>query len=133
MKGQKCEVCRGVHDTTDCPVMPQKQVGYMGNSNQASNNAFGNTYHPIWKSHPNFSWTSGGNPSGFQSYQSQPTGGNVGASSSDSDKKIEVIEEILANQTRIMQLLVTRDQETQLKLKENDTLLRNQQAAFLEY
>ncbi|XP_076945505.1 uncharacterized protein LOC143616596 [Bidens hawaiensis] len=38
---QKCEICRGGHDTVDFPVDQQEKVDYLGNHNRGAN-AYGN-------------------------------------------------------------------------------------------
>ena len=126
----KCEVCRGGHDTIDCPVSSEEQVDYLGNPNRGQNNAFGNSYNSGWRNHPNFSWKNGGEQSRFQPKQDHSSG-EVGGSSNGSEGNKE-IRDMLATQTQLLQQLVVKDKETQGKLLEHDTLLRNQQSAFLD-
>jgi len=124
----KCELCRGNHDTSVCPTMEQEQVDFVGN-NRNSNSGYGNTYNQNWKNHPNFGWRSGGNgnPPGFQPRtemnQDQSSGGG-------NDTK--EIKDILATQTQLLTQLISKDQETQNRLREHDTILKSQQSAFLD-
>ncbi|KAL8244068.1 hypothetical protein R6Q59_010326, partial [Mikania micrantha] len=65
----RCEVCRGGHETIQCPQMTdksQEHVDYMGNPNRGPGNAFGNSYNSGGRNQPGFTWKSG-NPPGFNS------------------------------------------------------------------
>ncbi|KAK1421779.1 hypothetical protein QVD17_24402 [Tagetes erecta] len=99
-KVQTCEICRGAHDTVDCPIAPTddvehvdyawgKSIGSYGQGDYSSgqtrfqNTAFGNSYNPNWKNHPGFSWRNQ-NPPGFQqrpqgSYQGQGSSSGGGS------------------------------------------------------
>ncbi|XP_076907440.1 uncharacterized protein LOC143563881 [Bidens hawaiensis] len=63
----RCEVCRGGHDTVDCPVGQQEKVDYLGNQNKGPN-TYGN---PGWRNSSNYGWRSRGNAQGFQPRQEQ--------------------------------------------------------------
>ncbi|KAK9057912.1 hypothetical protein SSX86_022751 [Deinandra increscens subsp. villosa] len=115
----KCELCRGAHDTRDCPLAPAEQVDYIGNRNQ-----FGNSFQSGWRSGQNSGWREGGNPPGF------PPRNNYGGG--DAGPTMKEITELVMNQTQILQQMNARDEATQKKLAEHDTLLRNQQASFLD-
>ncbi|KAK1428221.1 hypothetical protein QVD17_17050 [Tagetes erecta] len=79
--------------------------------------------------HPNFGWRSGGNgnPPGFQPRTEQNQG-----QSSGGDNDTKEIKDILATQTQLLTQLNSKDQETQNRLREHDTILKNQQSAFLD-
>ncbi|XP_076949774.1 uncharacterized protein LOC143622546 [Bidens hawaiensis] len=62
---QKCEICRGGHDTVDCPVDQREKVDYLGNQSRGAN-AYGNSG---WRNNSNYDWRSGGNAQGFQQRQ----------------------------------------------------------------
>ncbi|KAK1419647.1 hypothetical protein QVD17_28881 [Tagetes erecta] len=127
MSVNKCEMCRGGHDTIDCPLMTQEQVDFVGGQGRGTGGAYG------WRGHPNFGWRSGGNPPGFQQRQPPPhVGGDVGSSSSGGNDGIKKIEELLTNQSQLLNQLVSRDQVTQKRLDEHDILLKSQQSAFLD-
>ncbi|KAI3732677.1 hypothetical protein L1987_63884 [Smallanthus sonchifolius] len=125
MSAMKCEVCRGGHDSIDCPVAQQEQVDFLGNQKPP-------LFNSGWRNHPNFSWRSGGNPPGFQPRQNQYGGDRDGGQHSGSSSGEKEIKEMLATQTQLLAKLVRIDQETQGKLKKHDTLLRSQQYAFLD-
>ncbi|KAK1419540.1 hypothetical protein QVD17_28715 [Tagetes erecta] len=136
MSVNKCEVCRGGHDTIDCPTMSQEQVDFIGGQGRGSGGAFSGSYNPGWRNHPNFSWRSGGNPPGFQQRQPQASGdvgsGSGSGNSNSSGSELKDIKDLLTTQTQLISQIVNRDQETQQRLKEHDILLRNQQSAFLD-
>ena len=71
-----------------------------------------------------------GEQSRFQPKQDHSSG-EVGGSSCGSEGNKD-IRDMLATQTQLLQQLVVKDKETQGKLLEHDTLLRNQQSAFLD-
>ncbi|XP_039118786.1 uncharacterized protein LOC120254831 [Dioscorea cayenensis subsp. rotundata] len=55
-----CETCGAGHATTQCPILiaspaPTESVKYVSGEPRGPGNAFGNTYNPGWKNHPNFS------------------------------------------------------------------------------
>ena len=128
VKINKCEICRGGHKTSECPVTEQEQVDSL-NSGWLKPPYQNYTSNSNWRTQ-NSNWR-GGNPPGLQPRQNQFTSGDAGASSggSNGDKNIE---EMLATQTQMLAQLIGKDQETQQKLQEHDTLLRNQQNAFLD-
>ncbi|KAI3774711.1 hypothetical protein L1987_49271 [Smallanthus sonchifolius] len=119
MSAMKCEVCRGGHDTIDCPVTQQEQVEFIGNRKPP-------LFNSGWRNYLNSNWRSGGNPPGFQNRQNQYGGEREAGQNSGSSAGEKRIVEMLANQTQLLAQLVKTDQETQYKLKEHDTLLRSQ-------
>ncbi|KAI3814143.1 hypothetical protein L1987_18890 [Smallanthus sonchifolius] len=80
---QRCQVCRGGHDTRDCPVNNQEHVSYDGNQYQNRGYINNNTY--------GLGWRSGNNPPRFNGCQQQYGGGKAGANSRSSvnTRKIE--------------------------------------------
>ncbi|KAI3806718.1 hypothetical protein L1987_22632 [Smallanthus sonchifolius] len=65
LSAQRCQVCRGGHDTRDCLVNNQEHVSYAGNQNQ---NQGYNNYNSFGSG-----WRSGNNPPGFNGRQQQLT------------------------------------------------------------
>jgi hypothetical protein len=133
LKSEKCEMCRGGHATSECPLIHQEeQVDFVGDQNCGSNNSYGNSYNPGWRNHPNFSWKSSGNPPGFSSNsthnqgQGQYSGGNSG------NKVGSGIEGGLGKIEELLTQLVAKDAHTQKTLAEHDTLLKNPHSAFLD-
>ncbi|XP_076907101.1 uncharacterized protein LOC143563450 [Bidens hawaiensis] len=127
---QKCEICREGHDTVDCPVDQQEKVDYLGNQNQGAN-AYGNSG---WRNNSNYGWRSGGNAQGFQQRQehvSDPEA--VGSLSAGKSSGMDPdLKELLTKQSTMLSHLIDRDNSTQQRLAEHDTLLKNQQSSFLE-
>ncbi|XP_076885257.1 uncharacterized protein LOC143534716 [Bidens hawaiensis] len=125
---QKCEICRGGHDTVDCPVDQQEKVDYLGNQNRGAN-AYGNSG---WRNNSNYGWRSGGNAQGFRQEQvSDPeaAGSSSAGKSSGMDPDLK---ELLTKKSTMHSHLIDRDNNTQQRLAEHDTLLKNQQSLFLE-
>ncbi|KAD4385637.1 hypothetical protein E3N88_25806 [Mikania micrantha] len=139
MKVDRCEICRGGHATSECLVVNQEQVDYLGGQGRGNTNPFNNSYNQNWRNHPNFNWRSSGHPPGFQSGYSHNQGQGhssvshpghtpgAGSSSSggSSGGSMSKIEELLTQ-------LVAKDANTQKTLAEHDILLKNQQSAFLD-
>ncbi|XP_022007224.1 uncharacterized protein LOC110906392 [Helianthus annuus] len=65
-----CEVCRGGHDTVDCPTLTLEQVEYIAGQNRGPSNPFNNS-NSNWRSN---NYGSFGNPPGFPSGQYQSRG-----------------------------------------------------------
>ncbi|KAJ0493881.1 putative retrotransposon gag domain-containing protein [Helianthus annuus] len=68
----RCEVCRGGHDTIDCPTLTVEQVEFIANrgpTNPFNNSNLGSN----WRSNNN-TFCSSGNPPGFQSISNQNRG-----------------------------------------------------------
>ncbi|KAI3797283.1 hypothetical protein L1987_32539 [Smallanthus sonchifolius] len=121
LSAQRCQVCRGGHDTRDCPVNNEEHVNYAGNQYQNRGYNNNNTYGSGWKS--------GNNPPRFNGRQQQYGGGEVGASSGSS-VNTRKIEEMLENQTQLLTHLVQQDKDKRQRMDSHDTLLKNQQSAF---
>ncbi|KAI3798295.1 hypothetical protein L1987_33566 [Smallanthus sonchifolius] len=119
LSAQRCHVCRGGHNTRDCPVNNQEHVSFAGNQNRGYNNynSFGS------------GWRSSNNPSGFNARQYQ-YGGAEGGASSGSSVNIKKIEEMIENQTQLLAQLVQNDRDARQRLDSHDTLLKNQQSTF---
>ncbi|XP_076903421.1 uncharacterized protein LOC143558472 [Bidens hawaiensis] len=128
----RCEICRGGHDTVDCPVDQQEQVEYLGNHNRGQN-AYGN---PGWRNSSNYGWRSGGNAQGFQPRQEQSQVRDTEvAGSSSAGKRSGMdpdLKEFLSKQSTMLSHLIDRDNNTHNRLAEHDTLLKNQQSSILE-
>ncbi|KAI3808115.1 hypothetical protein L1987_24058 [Smallanthus sonchifolius] len=77
LSAQRGEVCRGGHDTRDCPINYQGQVSFAGNQNQ---NRGYNNYNNFY----GLGWRSGNNPPGFIGRHNQQGRGEAGASSGSS-------------------------------------------------
>ncbi|KAI3810153.1 hypothetical protein L1987_19763 [Smallanthus sonchifolius] len=81
LSAQRCQVCRGDHDTRDCLINNQEHVSYAGNQNQ---NRGYNNYNSFGSG-----WRSGNNPPGFNGRQQQYGGGEAGASSRSSQSALQ--------------------------------------------
>ncbi|KAD4385354.1 hypothetical protein E3N88_25522 [Mikania micrantha] len=139
MKVDRCEICRGGHATSECLVVNQEQVDYLGGQGRGNTNPFNNSYNQNWRNHPNFNWRSSGHPPGFQSgssnnqgqghssvsHPSHTPGAGRSSSGGSSGGSMSKIEELLTQ-------LVAKDANTQKTLAEHDILLKNQQSAFLD-
>ncbi|XP_076960489.1 uncharacterized protein LOC143636890 [Bidens hawaiensis] len=125
---RKCEICRGGHDTVDCPVDQHKKVDYVGNQNRGAN-AYGNSG---WRNNSNYGWRTGGNAQGFRQKQvSDPEA--AGSSSMGKSSGMDPdLKELLTKQSTMLTHLIDRDNNTLQRLAEHDTLLKNQQSSFLE-
>ncbi|XP_021985862.1 uncharacterized protein LOC110882073 [Helianthus annuus] len=72
-KVDRCEVCRGGHDTIDCPTITLEQVEYIAGQSRGPTNPFNN-----WRGSGNSSgYRSSGNPPGFPSGQYQSRGPGI--------------------------------------------------------
>ncbi|XP_022007629.1 uncharacterized protein LOC110906870 [Helianthus annuus] len=80
-KVDRCEVCRGGHDTIDCPTLTLEHVEFI--ANRGPTNPFNNSnYNSNWRSGGNNSgFHSSGNPPGFPSGQYQSRGAGLYTSS----------------------------------------------------
>ncbi|KAI3807563.1 hypothetical protein L1987_23493 [Smallanthus sonchifolius] len=112
----RCQVCRGGHDTRDCPVNNQEHVSYAGNQYQNRNYNNSNTFGSGWRS-------------GFTGRQQQYGGAEEGASSG-STVGSRRIEEMMETQTQLLAQLVQNNKDARLRLDSHDTLMKNQQSAF---
>jgi len=109
-KVDRCELCRGDHSTSECPLIGQEQANYLGGSN----------YNPGWRNQNN--WRSSGAPPGFNQNHNHNQGqGSLGSGEGDMSK----IEGLLTQ-------LVAKDAQTQKTLAEHDLLLKNQQSSLLD-
>ncbi|XP_022027577.1 uncharacterized protein LOC110928838 [Helianthus annuus] len=82
-KVDRCEVCRGGHDTIDCPTLTLEQVEYIAGQSRGPTNLFNNSnYNSNWRGNGNNSgFRSSGNPPGFPSGQYQNRGPGLYVSS----------------------------------------------------
>ncbi|XP_022003684.1 uncharacterized protein LOC110901146 [Helianthus annuus] len=80
-KVDRCEVCRGGHDTIDCPTLTLEQVEYIAGQSRGPTNPFNNS-NSSWRGSGNASgYRSSGNPSGFPSGRYQSRGPGIYTSS----------------------------------------------------
>ncbi|XP_021998248.1 uncharacterized protein LOC110895271 [Helianthus annuus] len=76
-KVDRCEVCRGGHDTIDCPTITLEQVEYIAGQSRGPTNPFNNSI-SNWRGSGNSSgYRSSGNPPGFPSGQYQSRGPGI--------------------------------------------------------
>ncbi|XP_022014494.1 uncharacterized protein LOC110913991 [Helianthus annuus] len=76
-KVDRCEVCRGGHDTIDCPTITLEQVEYIAGQSRGPTNPFNNS-NSGWRGSSNSSgYRSSGNPPGFPSGQYQSRGPDI--------------------------------------------------------
>ncbi|XP_035831892.1 uncharacterized protein LOC118480970 [Helianthus annuus] len=81
-KVDRCEVCRGGHDTIDCPTLTLEQVEYIAGQPRGPTNPFNNSS-SNWRGSGNSSgYRSSGNPPGFSSGQYQSRGPGIYTQSS---------------------------------------------------
>ncbi|KAK1432077.1 hypothetical protein QVD17_08967 [Tagetes erecta] len=136
-KVDKCERCRGGHNTLDCPLLSrEEQVEFVANQNRFPNSNNGNSN---WNRNSNFNnnstWRSSGAPPGYQSNYNNNNNQGVGSSfngsgseqvsgqgSSDSIHRIE----------QMLVQLVARDKVTEETLAKHELQLQNQHAIILD-
>ncbi|XP_022007625.1 uncharacterized protein LOC110906840 [Helianthus annuus] len=81
-KVDRCEVCRGGHDTIDCPTLTLEQVEYIAGQPRGPTNPFNNSS-SNWRGSGNSSgYRSSGNPPGLSSGQYQSRGPGIYTQSS---------------------------------------------------
>ncbi|XP_021991828.1 uncharacterized protein LOC110888617 [Helianthus annuus] len=81
-KVDRCEVCRGGHDTIDCPTLTLEQVEYIAGHPRGPTKPFNNSS-SNWRGSGNSSgYRSSGNPPGFSSGQYQSRGPGIYTQSS---------------------------------------------------
>ncbi|KAK1441409.1 hypothetical protein QVD17_07278 [Tagetes erecta] len=133
-KEQACEICRGGHDTVDCPISIdslQEQVDFVSNPNRVQGNTFGNSYNPGWKNQQ--SWRSG-NPPGFQPrtqslFQNQTSGQSSGMGQGARKPSMEdMMAQLLARDDTRYKEMQERDRVYQMRFQENEAMLKNQGA-----
>ncbi|KAI3773727.1 hypothetical protein L1987_48257 [Smallanthus sonchifolius] len=56
---QRCQVCRGGHDTRDCPVKNQEHVSYADNQYHNRGYNYNNSFGSGWRSGNNPPWING--------------------------------------------------------------------------
>ncbi|XP_076951088.1 uncharacterized protein LOC143624260 [Bidens hawaiensis] len=126
----KCEVCRGGHDTIDCPVNPgsnQEEVDFINNPLRYQNPAFGGN--TGWRNQNNYR---GGQASGYQAqYQNQRRENLFGQGSSGQESSEQAgREEKKASLEEMMAELLKRDKRNRVtneaKFAEHDAMLKNQ-------
>ncbi|KAI3815744.1 hypothetical protein L1987_15425 [Smallanthus sonchifolius] len=153
-KVDRCEVCRGGHDTVDCPTLTLEQVEYIAGQNRGPTNPFNNNSN--WRSNNNF--RSSGNPPGFPSgqYQSRGPGfyssggsnqqGQFGSSESGSNtggpfnsggsinqgSKNQDLGSGLDEIKAMLSQILVKYQSTQRTLEEHATYLKNNHSNFLD-
>ncbi|KAI3762510.1 hypothetical protein L1987_52940 [Smallanthus sonchifolius] len=120
-KVDRCEVCRGGHDTVDCPTLTLEQVEYIAGQNRGPTNPFNNNSN--WRSNNNF--RSSGNPPDFPSGQYQSRGPGF-YSSGGSNQQGQFGSSGSGSNTGV------KDQSTQRTLEEHATYLKNNHSNFLD-
>ena len=143
-KVDRCEVCRGGHDTIDCPTITLEQVEYLAGQNRGPTNPFNNS-NSNWRAN---NYRSSGNPPGFPSgqYQSRGPGfyssggsGQTGQFASSgsggqfrgegSNQEVQPRNEgsngSLSRIEDLLSQLLVKDQATQRTLEDHATLLKN--------
>ncbi|XP_021974965.1 uncharacterized protein LOC110870074 [Helianthus annuus] len=150
-KVDRCEVCRGGHDTIDCPTITLEQVEYLASQSRGPTNPFNNSSSDWRGSGNSTGYRSSGNPPGYPSGQYQSRGPGIYTSSSlgqfsgsgssggptqesqGSGKAPEVstnrLEEMFAQMmTRTDAFMKNQEQIN----KNNELQFKNQQAALLD-
>ncbi|KAJ0759149.1 putative nucleotidyltransferase, Ribonuclease H [Helianthus annuus] len=150
-KVDRCEVCRGGHDTIDCPTITLEQVEYLAGQNRGPTNPFNNS-NSNWRAN---NYRSSGNPPGFPSgqYQSRGPGfyssggsGQTGQFASSgsggqfrgegSNQEVQPKSEgsggSLSRIEDLLSQLLVKDQATQRTLEGHATLLKNNHSSFLD-
>ncbi|KAD3069042.1 hypothetical protein E3N88_36922 [Mikania micrantha] len=118
----KCEICRGGHDTRQCPMLANdshEQVNYAGNFNQGPGNAYGNSYNSGGRNQPDFTWKNG-NPSGFNQHPHEQSG--------VTDERMARLEELMVQQTQMLTQVIAANQTVTAR---HDELIKTQGAAIL--
>ncbi|XP_076943744.1 uncharacterized protein LOC143614104 [Bidens hawaiensis] len=126
----KCEVCRGGHETIDCPVKSgsnQEEVDFVNNPLRYQTPAFGGN--TGWRNQNNYR---GGQASGYQAqYQNQRRENLFGQGSSGQESSEQAgREEKKASLEEMMAELLKRDERNRVtneaKFAEHDAMLKNQ-------
>ncbi|KAJ0589389.1 putative retrotransposon gag domain-containing protein [Helianthus annuus] len=151
-KVDRCEVCRGGHDTIDCPTLTLEQVEYIAGQNRGPTNPFNNS-NSNWRAN---NYRSSGNPPGFPSGQYQGRGpgfyssggsGQTGPFASSgsggqfrgegSNQEVQPKSEgsggSLSRIEDLLSQLLVKDQATQRTLEDHATLLKNNHSSFLDF
>ncbi|KAD3336478.1 hypothetical protein E3N88_31997 [Mikania micrantha] len=118
----KCEICRGGHDTRQCPMLADdshEQVKYAGNFNRGPGNAYGNSYNSGGRNQPDFTWKNG-NPSGFNQHPHEQSG--------VTDERMARLEELMVQQTQMLTQVIATNQTVSARY---DELIKTQGAAIL--
>ncbi|KAD6795802.1 hypothetical protein E3N88_06698 [Mikania micrantha] len=118
----KCEICRGGHDTRQCPMLTNdshEQVRYAGNFNRGPGNAYGNSYNSRGRNQPDFTWKNG-NPSGFNQHPHEQSG--------VTDERMARLEELMVQQTQMLTQVIATNQTVSAR---HDELIKTQGAAIL--
>ncbi|KAD7478102.1 hypothetical protein E3N88_01238 [Mikania micrantha] len=118
----KCEICRGGHDTRQCPMLADdshEQVKYAGNFNRGPGNAYGNSYNSGGRNQPDFTWKNG-NPSGFNQHPHEQSG--------VTDERMARLEELMVQKTQMLTQVIVANQTVSAR---HDELIKTQGAAIL--
>ncbi|XP_022026134.2 uncharacterized protein LOC110926739 [Helianthus annuus] len=110
-KVDKCEYCRGGHDTSACPLLVgEEQVDFVGGFGRGQPSGFGGQFNKGFN--------------GQVKYGGSNNQGQTGQGSSyDLGGSLERMESMMSQ-------LVVRDQTTQKTLSDHDLMLKNHQASF---
>ncbi|XP_021991969.1 uncharacterized protein LOC110888769 [Helianthus annuus] len=155
-KVDRCEVCRGGHDTIDCPTLTLEQVEYIAGQYRGPTNPFNNS-NSSWRGSGNSSgYRSSGNPPGFPSGPCQSRGPGIYTNSSSGqfsgsgssaqfasggatqesqgsgkapESSLSRLEEMFAQMMTQNQAFVKRQEQTN---KNQELQLKSQQAALLD-
>ena len=125
----KCEVCRGGHETIDCPVGSEEELSYIQNQGRGQ----GYNYNSGWQPRQTSNWRSG-NPPGFQPRQSlfQPPADpqSSGDPKSELNEFLKRNEETQSRTNKLLESIVmqgeTRHQGQLQKNQEFELMFRNQ-------
>ncbi|XP_022042402.1 uncharacterized protein LOC110945073 [Helianthus annuus] len=150
-KVDKCEFCRGGHDTSACPLLVgEEQCDYLGGgfgrgqSSGNNNNNFGSGWRNNNNNLNNNNNFRSNGPPGFQIAQNPNRGlgslfsGGLNGQVKDGGSNNQVqtgqgssfdLGGSMERMESMMSQLIVRDQNTQKKLSEHDLMLKNHQAA----
>ncbi|KAJ0513385.1 putative nucleotidyltransferase, Ribonuclease H [Helianthus annuus] len=123
----KCEVCRGGHETVDCPVASEEELSFIQNQGR------GQGYNSGWQSRQTSNWQ-GRNPPGFQPrqslFQTPADGQNSGESKSELSEFLKRNKESQSRTNKLLESIVmqgeARHQEQVKKNQEFELMFRNQ-------
>ncbi|KAK1430086.1 hypothetical protein QVD17_12590 [Tagetes erecta] len=123
----KCEICRGGHETIDCPVGSEEELSFVQNQGR------GQGYNSGWQPRQPSNWRSG-NPPGFaprQSlFQTPSDGQSSGESKSELSEFLKRNEESQSRTNKLLESIVmqgeARHQEQLKKNQEFELMFRNQ-------
>ncbi|XP_022032330.1 uncharacterized protein LOC110933414 [Helianthus annuus] len=123
----KCEVCRGGHETIDCPVGSEDELSFV------QNQGWGQSYNSGWQQRQTSNWR-GGNPPGFQPrrslFQTHADGQSSGEPKSELSEFLKRNEESQSRTNKLLESIVmqgeARHQEQLKKNQKFELMFRNQ-------